>query len=104
MKTPGYFEPSVYYDKETGGIYYSDGRYWARDPGGMGGLSWVFRIDSVEKSENTYHISYTLLLNNNSAQEFTIDHPVTYYAIMEYKTFDGKGYWTIYKNSRDPLF
>lgn len=27
MKTPGYFEPSVYYDKETGGIYYSDGRY-----------------------------------------------------------------------------
>ena len=98
IKDPTFFKLKSYYYTPDNVIYYEDGKYWVISPGGMGLNAWLVNIKSIEASGNRYHIDYQLLPHPDFAPEFTISSPIDLYADMEYKTLDGNGYWTVYKN------
>ena len=82
----------------SGYIQYENGKYRAQDlamPGGEEDITIV----GAEREGNKYHIVY------DSANVYDPDDPGTkFYAVLEYKDIDGKGYWSIYKVSTEALF
>ena len=84
-------------DNDDSYYYFYDGNYYAY-VGGVGG-GYVPEIKSVEFNGTRYHITYDLI-TYGEGDEFVGTH----YAELEYKVIDGKGYWSIYKDSTTPFF
>ena len=104
IKNPGYYK-TMENPYEQGTFYkqllYYDGKYEVHSQEGWGGPGVYFELVSAEKAGDLYHIYYKEIPAYDGYTEDEIDY---IYAIMEYKVIDGKGYWSIYEKSMEPLF
>ena len=103
IKNPGYYETIE--NPYEGGFYkqllYYDGKYEVHSQEGWGGPGVYIEVMSAEKAGDLYHVCYKEI---PAYDNYTEDEIVYLYAIMEYKVIDGKGYWSIYEKSTEPLF
>lgn len=70
---------------------------------GIGGPDQYVVIKEAETNNSIYHITYEIHETYGDIDDEEYVGPPQY-AILEYKIIDGKGYWTIYKNSDQPIF
>lgn len=78
-------------------FFYDSGKYWSYT-GGIGGPGWIINIKRAEVLGNYYNVEYEVI------DDYEGGSTTIRYAVMEYKIIDGKGYWSIYKASEEPLF
>lgn len=78
-------------------LLYKDGEYWAT-PGGVGGEAKI-EIKEVLTDGEQYRITYDVYWSNFGAEEDPWDYDSTHCALMEYKTIDGKNYWSVYTDN-----
>ncbi len=99
IKNPDYFEELFMYEDgtKTPFVYYEDGKYYAHN-GGIGGPGWNVEIVSAERAGDVFHFVYDVTDDYEGGQTYTR------YAVMEFKTIDGNGYWTVYKTSDQNIF
>ena len=79
---------------EKKSLLYKDGKYYAI-AGGVGGGTKV-EIKQVETDGELYYVTYDIYWENFSMDGDEWDYSSSNYAMMEYKTIDGKDYWSIY--------
>ena len=102
LKTQDYYETlNDFNGKAYKELSYENGKYHVKSEQGWGGPGYETKIISAEKSGNVYHIKYDWIPETDYADFMELKH---YYAIMEYKVIDGKGYWSVYKTSKNALF
>ena len=77
-------------------LKYENNQYLAAGAG-IGGGFFIYPI-YAEKDGDVYNIIY------QEENVYTPGERIPRFAVMEYKTIDGKGYWTIKRNSATPIF
>lgn len=84
----------------------SDGgyQYYAPIAGGVGDPMTEVRLRSVEFDGKKYYVSYDVYFVGWLYLSPPMDAELrgSYYAELEYKTVDGRAYWSMYKNAPEP--
>ncbi|MCR5747260.1 MAG: SPOR domain-containing protein [Lachnospiraceae bacterium] len=88
------------HQKDDSYLYYSDGKYYSYQAGGIGGGYGNVSIQDIEKIDEIYHITFLKTWYGDGTDINTLSKA---YALCGYKTIDGNGYWSLYMLSDNPL-
>lgn len=83
-------------------MVYKDGEYLA-SPAGHGG-GYIIEFKEIRTDGIYYQVTYDTYFESELDTVISDDFEATKYALMEYKTIDGKSYWSVYKVSTTDFF
>lgn len=86
------------HDNESYSHYYYNSDYYTSS-GGVGGGFDAY-LNDIEIIDGVYHVSYTEACIADGPGDIIYTQK---YALMEYKIIDGRGWWSVYKTSEEPL-